>query len=719
MTGCGRTLPRHRKRLPLRELALGACFLAAACAARAEECPTGNLLPTARVTGAGLRGHPRAVADQYLAAEGTRWDSPLAVVLSDPAARLDVDLGTARLVTVLLIQADGDDSYPIEGSLDNVAFFPIWIVPPWSGGGLRSRGIERAGVSVRYLRARGAGGDGNYSISELAVMCRAPGEGSHHGAVAASAQKVWLSYPDVLAVKLTVALLGLGLFLLGWLLRRRGTPGAFGRARDGALMALGIASVLCWWNLGAFHYANYLHPGELFHHFLGSKYFEETGYDGLYRCVAVADAEAGLDPWARSRTFRDLATKKQLVSGASLLEDPDACKTHFSPGRWREFVLDLAWFRTWIPPLIWERTMQDHGYNASPAWGLVGSLLTRNLPAADPGVLALALLDPLLLLIMWALLLWVFGWRAAAVAALWWGTNLPADFSWTGGGFLRQDWLVLSVAGVCLVRRHRWASGGAVLASATLLRAYPGFLVAGLACKALAGMVQRRSFSLEKGHRRFAAGFLAASALIVLLSSAANPRGGAAWSGFLQNGQALLSTSATNNLGLKALLSYDPGSLPRTGGGVAFGDQLSDWHKEKTRVLHTRRWLWLAVNLVFVGLLLRRVRDVQDWEALVLGAGLIALVVSSSSYYASILLLYGTLWEHREETVAVPLCALAAWTQLAMLFWGQQQEELFTWVSLGLVVTVVLITALRKPETRAGRGKATPRDSSTLAGGAW
>ena len=36
---------------------------------------------------------------------------------------------------------------------------------------------------------------------------------------------------------------------------------------------------------------------------------------------------------------------------------------------------------------------------------------------------------------------WAFGWRVMAVATVFWGCNAPANFYWTGGAFLRQDWI--------------------------------------------------------------------------------------------------------------------------------------------------------------------------------------------------------------------------------------------------------------------------------------
>jgi hypothetical protein len=683
---------------PVRVIVLVAVICAGAPATQADECPDGNLILGARVAGVGTRGHARVLADQYLPPEGTPWDSTLAVALADPAASVTVDLGAIRPITALAIQADADDSYLIEGSTNGSRFSPVWLAPPEAGRGLRLRGAALERTNLRYLRVRAAGGDGNFSASELIALCRPPQESFLHASVQGTVRRAPVTYGQVLAAKLAIAVLGLGLFLRGWVVRRRGARGPEGRAEAGALALLGVAGALCWWNLGAFHYGTSIHHEDVFHHFLGVKYFEELGYDGLYECAAAADAEAGLEDWVSSRTIRDLRTNA-MVPGFSLLERARDCRAAFSPDRWRDFTLDVAWFRTWIPPPSWDRLMQDHGYNATPVWGLAGRWLARNLAASDAGIHALAMIDPLLLVAMWALVIWGFGWRAAAVAALWWGTNLLGEFGWTGGGFLRQDWLLLTVAGLCLVKRRRWAAGGWALAWAALLRLYPLFLAAGLGLKTVAGMWRRRSLSLEKGQRRFVVGFASSLAFFVALSSVANPRGVDAWADFARNSRVDLSTRSTNQVGLGVLLSYDSGTLLRTIVESGAENPVNIWQETQRKALESRRWLQAVALLAFSVLLLRRVRDAEDGEALVLGVGLVPLAVSISSYYASIFLLYGLLWEYRREAVALPLCALAAWTQCALLIWPQalRAEERYFAISLGLIATTVLLTAEPKP----------------------
>ena len=59
------------------------------------------------------------------------------------------------------------------------------------------------------------------------------------------------------------------------------------------------------------------------------------------------------------------------------------------------------------------------------------------------------------------------------VGAIFWGCNAPANFYWTGGAFLRQDWFFFLVASVALARKRKLGLAGAALTWSTLLRVFP------------------------------------------------------------------------------------------------------------------------------------------------------------------------------------------------------------------------------------------------------
>ena len=127
-----------------------------------------------------LRGPLALLTDQAMAPEGAQWDAPVGVVLETAAASVTYDLGRPTEIGALLIQADANDVYQVQGSLDGApGSFQLLIeadnVRDVLGHGLRTRALRLARPArVRFLRVGEATGDGAFSLSELAAYCRAP-----------------------------------------------------------------------------------------------------------------------------------------------------------------------------------------------------------------------------------------------------------------------------------------------------------------------------------------------------------------------------------------------------------------------------------------------------------------------------------------------------------------------------------------------------------------
>src|SRR6185295_11575159 len=172
---------------------------------------------------------------------------------------------------------------------------------------------------------------------------------------------------------------------------------------------------------------------------------------------------------------------------ADVLAHPERCKQHFSEARWESFTKDVKFFRDRQSNRRWDDLQTDHGYNATPVWNIAGSLLANVAPASDGQLYTLALLDPLYFLAMVAIVWWAFGWRVTAVGLLVFATNFPSRYYWTGGSFLRWDWLFYLVAGVCLLKKDKPVWAGVALGYSTLLRVFPGFVFIG---PILAGLIE-------------------------------------------------------------------------------------------------------------------------------------------------------------------------------------------------------------------------------------
>jgi hypothetical protein len=91
---------------------------------------------------------------------------------------LTFDLGEARSLSAIFIQADANDVYRLTGSLDGTpgSFRAIGELAAVSerGHGLRTRTLQFAPVTLRFLRVSDGPGDGSYSIAEIAGYCALP-----------------------------------------------------------------------------------------------------------------------------------------------------------------------------------------------------------------------------------------------------------------------------------------------------------------------------------------------------------------------------------------------------------------------------------------------------------------------------------------------------------------------------------------------------------------
>jgi hypothetical protein len=525
-----------------------------------------------------------------------------------------------------------------------------------------------------------------------------------------------LSPQRVAALKCTVAACTAALLVWGIALRRAGRAGASVRLRNALLLTLGVLGALGWWNFLQFRYGpGYGHPMEIYHYYIGSKYFDELGYTRLYECTTVADAESGFRDLAARRFIRNLESYEIVRAGYALL-DPTRCTRHFSLERWERFKYDVGWFRERVPEPVWQGALVDHGYNGSPAWGALGKVLIGAKPASHLSLLPLVLIDPVLLIVMWAFVWRAFGWRATCIALVFWGTNQPGDFLWTGGSFLRQGWLATMVVGICCLRMKWMGAGGFLLAVAALLRVFPVLAIFAIVVSAGLAMGRARRFQLSPVHRRFALGVAAAAVILVPLSFAVagGPR---AWTDFAENIRLHADSPIVNDVGLKMLLSYEHATRLEQIEKISANPALT-WMKARRATLERRRILFASAIVGYLVLLAGAIDRKADWVAAILGAGAVVVMTTMSNYYYGVLLGFGFLWAER-ESIGAALCGLSALTWAIDWTWPYY-DETYTWVSLATVAFVVAVTGLmawqgKAVSTSDAANTGAPRRGSTVA----
>lgn len=707
-------------------------------AGQGPECPEGNLLAGLRPFAARqVVGEVARLTDGRVAETGATWDAPAALRLAGADASLTWDLGAPRQVAGLALQGDANDRFPVSGSLDGVTFTPlaeIAALPDVEGLQLRTE-IFAVPATLRFLRLEPPVGDGLASVAEVALYCSLPSPWPPAFAVEPSPPLErrpfsWWNDHTSRVWELVLALAALALLgVEAW--RGRGKETRGGSRRTYAAAAL--VAVLTYFNFGAFHFGNWVHTWDTLHYHLGAKYFRELSYDRLYECIAVADAqEPHLRKAVERRKVTDLRTNV-LVSTEEILAHPERCTAHFSAARWQEFTADVALYRSRETPWRWEEISTDHGFNGTPVWLLAGSVLANLAPSSEGGIFALTLIDPLYFLALVAVLGWAFGLRPLAVALLVLATFFPSRFFWTGGAFLRWDWLFYTGAAVACLKKGRPWLGGMALGYASLLRLFPGLLAAGpvAAVAALVGGEVLRAWREKRGdgswreglraglarpevrsHLRFLAGAAFAAAILVP-ASLPGVGGFQGYRAFFANTEKHQGTPLSNHMGLKTVVSYRPAEVGRhlvagQGADPAAADPWLRWKEARLAAWRETRAVAFALVALVIVLLGRAARRHPDpWIAAALGTLFIPFAVELTSYYYAFLVVPALLWMEK-RSAGLALLALAAFTQLVslgpLLGLPTWRDEQYTLISLATVLVCggILVAFARKGKARAG-----------------
>lgn len=468
------------------------------------------------------------------------------------------------------------------------------------------------------------------------------------------------------------------------------------------LVLVGVLSFMAYWNFGAFHFGNYVHYWDSYHYYVGTKYFKELSYDLLYECSSIADSEVpSMRRKVELRKIMNLRTNF-LGGTAEILAHPEHCKDHFTPERWQAFTKDIEYFRNRHGVKRWEEVTTDHGYNATPVWNILGSALANMAPASDGQMWFLTRIDPMLILIMVGMIWWAFGWETLCVALAVFATNFPSRFYWTGGSFLRWDWLFHMTAGVCLIKKNKPIIGGYLVAYSALLRVFPGFMFLGplfVVVQQLLDQTKGRPWTqrlppgqlpamlrkVDRGHLSVILGAVLAVGTLVPISLVTS-NGVEGYRTFVQNSKKHTSTPLTNYMGWRTVVTYKEREAGRFLKTDRLEDPWKDWKDARLRTFHQRKWLYIAGVLAFAALLYRAVRGMTPWEATALASLMIVVVPELTCYYYSFLLVMALLWSRRKE-VGITLLAVTAAT--GFIDWAPTQflPDGFPWARLRVMPT--------------------------------
>jgi hypothetical protein len=307
----------------------------------------------------------------------------------------------------------------------------------------------------------------------------------------------------------------------------------------------------------------------------------------------------------------------------------------FSPERWASFKRDNAYFMRLAPDYAAKMRL-DHGYNPTPAWTAVAQLVAGRLAASEETTVFLGLLDLALLAVAFVVVFRTYGAEVGQLALVVFGSGYAWRWFWTGGAFLRQDWLVATVVAVCMLRRRRFFLAGLLLAYAAMVRVFPAAFLVGPFVLFVRDAVAHRDL---RWFARLAAG-VAVGATLLFGAGCATGRGPHAWVEFGAKLGLHRKTWLTNNVGLPNVVLY---------GGETYRRQLVDWSnpepwtawQARMDLLTRERRPWiLGLGAVLVLLAARAAwRDGEADLAAAVGVAIVFALVVLTNYYWGMLLL--------------------------------------------------------------------------------
>lgn len=346
-----------------------------------------------------------------------------------------------------------------------------------------------------------------------------------------------------------------------------------------ALGLIAFISIFSYTNYGNFHIvqkkdpafieatgsqskSSLFHWHEVYHYYLGAKYYPENGHFGLYNSVALADSESS-DPHIKGANMRD---SKSVANYISIEEGMDRAENfhrpNFTDERWAEFKRDLEYLKSigmkrWLELGLW-----DAGYNPPPTYSVVAYSLANIFPMGDSwfdyGIgwdqaEFLPLLDVIFFFIACFFVYRSFGYIGLCVFLIVFCTSYISRPHWIFGSFLRHMWLFALVLAICFVRDKRLLWAGVFFGLATCFRVFP-IVFAGAVGLALL-LHLRKDKKVFEDIIKFCIGF--AAPCLVLITLSLIMFGTQLWAEFFENISLHKNIFFVQHIGYKKIATFD------------------------------------------------------------------------------------------------------------------------------------------------------------------
>jgi len=149
---------------------------------------------------------------------------------------------------------------------------------------------------------------------------------------------------------------------------------------------------------------------------------------------------------------------------------------------------------------------------------LVGGIFTNQISTDNArGMQFLALLDLFLIGVAFLCVCWAFSPRAGLLMLVLLGTHYMMHFSHMKGALLRTDFAMSLVIAVCMVKRERYATAGALVAYSSLARVFPAVFLFGLGAKTFWELVRMAHVAWDAAKGRWRGAWKRAGLAIAFL----------------------------------------------------------------------------------------------------------------------------------------------------------------------------------------------------------
>lgn len=385
----------------------------------------------------------------------------------------------------------------------------------------------------------------------------------------------------------------------------------------------------------------YLHWHEIYHYYLGGKYFPELQYKGLYETLAYADSISH-NPVVTAMGMRSLrAPTYPITMEEALRRGREEFRPRFTEARWASLMADLAAMKA-IGDKGWlDIGLFDAGYNPPPSWAVIGHTVASLIPITQEEawggdqrpewyqVQWVTLFDPLMLAIALGFVTWAFGALGAVAFLLFFFLSEPAHFGWIAGSFFRYTWLAALMTGLSFLRKQRYLAAGMFLGLASMDRIFPLAFLGAAGVSILAACHRAR---LYRPFLRYAGG--AAAVISIMLGLSVLMFGMEAWAGFLEKILAHKDLYFVHHIGYRRIAVFSPDILNQNFWWEPGLDRFREWNAKlvarwlEVRPLHLILWAVMITAAVFASLRAR-----AEEAALMLGGLLFFLFEIGANYY--------------------------------------------------------------------------------------